>query len=88
MSYHNFNSLFPAGQAQDRVRGARLPAQGPQLSTLDEAFTSENWIIRIYKVKDLDNVGRDHGSATAFEKGSKKKKSPTKKKGPTVLRTE
>jgi dolichyl-diphosphooligosaccharide---protein glycosyltransferase len=87
MSYYNFNSLFPAGQAQDRVRGSRLPAEGPQLSTLEEAFTSENWIIRIYKVKDLDNVGRDHASATAFEKGHKKKRA-AKRRGPRVLRVE
>ncbi|KLJ06617.1 dolichyl-diphosphooligosaccharide-protein glycosyltransferase [Blastomyces silverae] len=87
MSYYNFNALFPGGQAADRVRGVRLPAQGPQLTTLDEAFTSENWIIRIYKVKDLDNVGRDHNSAAAFDKGHKKKKAP-KKRGPRVLRTE
>ncbi|KAF1986184.1 glycosyltransferase family 66 protein [Aulographum hederae CBS 113979] len=87
MSYYNYNSLFPAGQAQDRVRGARLPAEGPTLSTLDEAFTSENWIIRIYKVKDLDNFGRDHPSAMAFDKGNKKKK-PVKRRGARVLRTE
>ena len=89
MSYYNFNALFPAGQAQDRVRGARLPQQGPELSTLEEAFTSENWIIRIYKVKDLDNVGRDHASAVAFEKGHKKKRSSAaKRRGPRVLREE
>lgn len=71
----------------DRVRGARLPTNGPELTTLEEAFTSENWIIRLYKVKDLDNVGRDHNNAVAFEKGRKKKKS-TKKRGPRSLRTE
>lgn len=86
MSYYNFNSMFPAGQATDRVRGSRLPADGPQLSTLEEAFTSENWIIRIYKVKDLDNVGRDHASAAAFDKGHKKK-SP-RRRGARVLREE
>ena len=88
MSYYNYNSLFPAGQAQDRVRGARLPAVGPELSTLDEAFTSENWIIRIYKVKDLDNVGRDHASAVAFDKGHKKKGGKGRRKGPRILREE
>ncbi|KAF3482119.1 oligosaccharyl transferase stt3 subunit [Arthroderma uncinatum] len=88
MSYYNFESLFPPGQAQDRVRGVRVPSQGPQLSTIEEAFTSENWIIRIYKVKDLDNLGRDHGSAVAFEKGHKKKNTPSKKRGRPVLRTE
>ncbi|KAK5155734.1 oligosaccharyl transferase stt3 subunit [Oleoguttula sp. CCFEE 6159] len=87
MSYYNYNALFPAGQAQDRVRGSRLPAQGPELSTLEEAFTSENWIIRIYKVKDLDNLGRDHQSAVAFEKGGKKKKAG-KRRGPRVPRVE
>jgi dolichyl-diphosphooligosaccharide--protein glycosyltransferase len=87
MSYYNYNSLFPAGQAQDRVRGARLPAEGPKLSTIEEAFTSENWIIRIYKVKDLDNFGRDHGSAVAFDQGHKKKRA-AKRKGPRVLRVD
>ena len=51
MSYYNYQSLFPSGQAQDRVRGAKLPTEGPVLNTLEEAFTSENWIIRIFKVK-------------------------------------
>ena len=87
MSYYNYNSLFPPGQAQDRVRGVKLPTEGPQLSILDEAFTSENWIIRIYKVKDLDNVGRDHASAVAFDKGNKKRKA-AKRQGARVLRTE
>lgn len=74
MSYYNYHSLFPAGQAQDRVRNSKLPAVGPTLNVLDEAFTSENWIVRIYKVKPLDNVGRDHASAAAFESGKKKSK--------------
>jgi dolichyl-diphosphooligosaccharide---protein glycosyltransferase len=87
MSYYNYNSLFPPGQAQDRVRQARLPEVGPSLSTIEEAFTSENWIIRIYKVKDLDNFGRDHASATAFDRGLKKKKA-TKKRGPRQLRVD
>ncbi|KAI1415719.1 glycosyltransferase family 66 protein [Hypoxylon sp. FL1857] len=87
MSYYNYASLFPPGQAQDRVRGARLPDQGPVLNTLEEAYTSENWIIRIYKVKDLDNVGRDHAAAASFERGHKKKKA-TKKRGPRVLRVD
>lgn len=87
MSYHNYQNLFPSGQAIDRVRGTRLPADSPQLNTLEEAFTSENWIIRIYKVKDLDNFGRDHHNAVAFDKGLKRKRA-TKRKGPRVLRTE
>ena len=87
MSYHNYQALFPPGQAQDRVRGSKLPDVSPVLNTLEEAFTSENWIIRIYKVKDLDNIGRDHAAAAAFDRGNKKKKS-IKKRGPRVLRAE
>ncbi|CAI7645519.1 unnamed protein product [Penicillium discolor] len=87
MSYHNYQSLFPAGQAMDRVRGTKLPKESPQLNTLEEAFTSENWIVRLYKVKDLDNLGRDHSNAVAFDKGLKRKRA-TKHKGPRVLRTE
>ncbi|KAI5808163.1 Oligosaccharyl transferase STT3 subunit-domain-containing protein [Peziza echinospora] len=74
MSYYDYSKLFPAGQATDRVRGVRLPLHGPVLNTLDEAFTSENWIVRIYKVKDLDNIGRDHAAVKAFESGKKKPK--------------
>jgi dolichyl-diphosphooligosaccharide--protein glycosyltransferase len=87
MSYYNYNNLFPAGQAVDRMRNARLPDVGPTLSTMEEAFTSENWIIRIYKVKDLDNMGRDHMSAAAFDRGHKKKK-VIKKRGARVLRVD
>lgn len=87
MSYYNYQTMFPPGQATDRVRGSKLPVEGPQLTNVEEAFTSENWIIRLYKVKDLDNFGRDHGSAMAFDKGQKKRRS-AKKKGPRVLRAE
>ena len=87
MSYHNYNNLFNGAQPVDRVRGVRLPVDGTQLNTLEEAFTSENWIIRIYKVKDLDNFGRDHSVAAAFDKGHKKKRT-SNKRGPRTLRAE
>lgn len=87
MSYYNYNSLFPAGQAADRVRGSRLPAEGPELTTVDEAFTSENWIIRIYKVKKPDNLGRTLQEAHGFEKGNKRKKAG-KRRGARVLRVD
>lgn len=86
MSYHNYANLFPKSQAVDRVRGVRLPEQGPVLNSLEEAYTSENWIIRIYKVKDLDNLGRKHESVASFDRGQKKKGG--KKRGPRVLRVD
>ena len=74
MSYYRFNELFGGQQPMDRVRQQRLPVQGPELSVLDEAYTSENWIVRIYKVKKSDNLGRSHKAAQAFETGKKKRK--------------
>lgn len=38
MSYYNYASLFPAGQAQDRVRGSKVPSTPIELNTLEEAF--------------------------------------------------
>ncbi|KAI9319860.1 Oligosaccharyl transferase STT3 subunit-domain-containing protein [Dichotomocladium elegans] len=79
MSYYRFNELFGGQQPMDRVRQQRLPIQGPDLSVLEEAYTSENWIVRIYKVKDLDNLGRSHKSAREFEAGKKHKSVRSKK---------
>lgn len=80
MSYYRFNELFGGRQPFDRVRNQPLPMQGPELSVLEEAFTSENWIVRIYKVKDYDTLGRDHKDAMLFQNGKKKYKSKKSKK--------
>jgi dolichyl-diphosphooligosaccharide--protein glycosyltransferase len=87
MSYHNFNKTNSPGKIVDRVRGVKMPDTSPTLDVLEEAFTSENWLIRIYKVKDLDNVGRDHFEAGAFSRGQKKKKA-VQKRGARVLRVD
>ncbi|KAK9364936.1 Oligosaccharyl transferase STT3 subunit-domain-containing protein [Lipomyces kononenkoae] len=79
MSYYRFTELFGRQGAMDRVRNQRIPSPATdssatpiQLSTVEEAFTSENWIVRIYKVKDLDIFGRDHAAAMAFDEGKKR----------------
>ncbi|KAN0132809.1 glycosyltransferase [Lactarius tabidus] len=74
MSYYRFAELFGNGNAQDRVRGQKIPSPGPTLDYLDEAFTSENWIVRIYQVKKEDPLGRDLKSANAFDQGKKRKR--------------
>jgi hypothetical protein len=38
-------------QGYDRARGKVVGKKNIQLSTMEEAFTSEHWIVRIYKVK-------------------------------------
>jgi len=74
MSYYKFNELYGGQPAVDRVRGQTMPSVGPTLDYLDEAFTSENWIVRIYQVKKEDNLGRELRSANAFAAGKKRKR--------------
>lgn len=74
MSYYRFADLFGGNQAVDRVRNQQAP-KNIELDYLDEAFTSENWIVRIYQVRKEDLLGRDLKSANAFEKGKKRKRS-------------
>ncbi|KAI0714156.1 oligosaccharyl transferase STT3 subunit [Cerioporus squamosus] len=75
MSYYRFAELYGGNQAVDRVRGQQVPKTGPTLDYLDEAFTSENWIVRIYQVKKEDPLGRDLKTANSFDQGKKRKKS-------------
>ncbi|KAF8692593.1 STT3 subunit, partial [Rhizoctonia solani] len=85
-SYYRFSELFGGGQAVDRVRQQHLPKQGPTLDYLEEAFTSENWIVRIYKVKQDDPLGRDHKVANAFAAGKKRKRvRPTSRRKALVV---
>ena len=55
------NSIFfiikgkPPGY--DRVRNAEIGNKDFELDVLEEAYTSEHWIVRIYKVKDYPNRG-------------------------------
>ncbi|TFY70240.1 hypothetical protein EVG20_g2754 [Dentipellis fragilis] len=74
MSYYRYAELFGGGNAVDRVRGQTMPKVGPRLDYLEEAFTSENWIVRIYEVKKEDPLGRDLKTANAFSEGKKRRK--------------
>ncbi|PWN28476.1 oligosaccharyl transferase STT3 subunit [Jaminaea rosea] len=69
MSYYRFNELFGGRPGMDRVRGSQTATQSPKLDILDEAFTSENWIVRIYQVKKQDPLGRPLPLANAFDQG-------------------
>lgn len=41
----------------DRVRAAEIGNKDFELDVLEEAYTTEHWLVRIYKVKDLRNRG-------------------------------
>lgn len=41
----------------DRVRSAEIGNKDFELEVMEEAYTTEHWLVRIYKVKDLRNRG-------------------------------
>ena len=60
MCYYRFGSVYtesgkPSGW--DRVRSAEIGNKDFELDTLEEAYTTEHWLVRIYKVKDQPNRG-------------------------------
>ncbi|XP_023221921.1 dolichyl-diphosphooligosaccharide--protein glycosyltransferase subunit STT3A-like [Centruroides sculpturatus] len=60
MCYYRFGSVYTeAGKppGYDRVRNAEIGNKDFELDVLEEAYTSEHWLVRIYKVKNLPNRG-------------------------------
>lgn len=72
-SYYRFGELYGGGKARDAVRGQQIDTSGITLSTLDDAYTTENMIVRIYQVKKPDNIGRPLSVASTFGKKRKRK---------------
>lgn len=60
LCYYRFGHVYTeAGKptGYDRVRGAEIGNKDFELETMQEVYTSEHWLVRIYKVKDLENRG-------------------------------
>ncbi|KMQ92421.1 dolichyl-diphosphooligosaccharide--protein glycosyltransferase subunit stt3a [Lasius niger] len=60
MCYYRFGQVFTEGgkpSGYDRVRNMEIGNKDFELNTLEEAYTTEHWLVRIYKVKDLRNRG-------------------------------
>ncbi|XP_066258601.1 dolichyl-diphosphooligosaccharide--protein glycosyltransferase subunit STT3A [Euwallacea similis] len=60
MCYYRFGKVHTEGgkpPGWDRVRGAEIGNKDFELDVLEEAYTTEHWLVRIYKVKDLPNRG-------------------------------
>lgn len=58
LSYYRFGQVYtergrPSGY--DRVRGAEIGNKNIELQYLEEAFTSQHWLVRIYKVLPPEN---------------------------------
>ncbi|KAJ3326294.1 oligosaccharyl transferase stt3 subunit [Boothiomyces sp. JEL0866] len=73
MTYYRFAELFGGRGARDNVRGQEIPSTPIKLSTIEEAYTTENMIVRIYQVKKPDNIGRPLSVASSFGKKRKRK---------------
>ncbi|KAF5394858.1 Dolichyl-diphosphooligosaccharide--protein glycosyltransferase subunit STT3, partial [Paragonimus heterotremus] len=61
LSYYRFGEVrldmrSPSGF--DRTRSVEIGRKNIQLDYLEEAFTSEHWLVRIYRVKPPKNVPR------------------------------
>lgn len=90
MSYYRFGELFNGRPASDRVRNQALSPQYASdinLDILEEVFTSENWMVRIYKLKDVDPLGRPLSQVSQLERDelSKRQKRNILKKRPSGL---
>ncbi|XP_008543151.1 dolichyl-diphosphooligosaccharide--protein glycosyltransferase subunit STT3A [Microplitis demolitor] len=60
MCYYRFGQVYTEGgkpSGYDRVRNMEIGNKDFELETLEEAYTTEHWLVRIYKVKDLKNRG-------------------------------
>ncbi|XP_013112404.1 dolichyl-diphosphooligosaccharide--protein glycosyltransferase subunit STT3A [Stomoxys calcitrans] len=60
MCYYRFGQVYTEGgkpPGYDRVRAAEIGNKDFELDVLEEAYTTEHWLVRIYKVKDLSNRG-------------------------------
>lgn len=78
--------LFPSSQLDfrtppgfDRTRNAEIGNKDIKFKHLEEAFTSEHWLVRIYKVKSLDNrepLERKLRSVASKQKYTSKKVQP------------
>ncbi|XP_064870485.1 dolichyl-diphosphooligosaccharide--protein glycosyltransferase subunit STT3B-like [Oncorhynchus nerka] len=58
MSYYRFGEMqldFRTPPGFDRTRNTEIGNKDIKLKHLEEAFTSEHWLVRIYKVKKEEN---------------------------------
>jgi dolichyl-diphosphooligosaccharide---protein glycosyltransferase len=91
MSYYRFDELRtdmsrPGGY--DRARGVEIGNKGFKLEHLDEVFTSEHWIVRIFKVKKPVNRHALPSAPSAVEIAKNRRWSPDsarqQQKGPAT----
>ncbi|KAL4228662.1 Dolichyl-diphosphooligosaccharide--protein glycosyltransferase subunit stt3b [Mactra antiquata] len=83
LSYYRFGDLqldFRSPSGYDRTRGVEIGNKNFELTHLEEAYTSEHWLVRIYRVKDLENRQITDKPVKPVKKAKKSKKKTSKKK--------
>eukprot|EP00606_Chrysophyceae_sp_TOSAG23-5_P000957 GSChrysophyteH2.ASY1.ANO1.414.1 assembled CDS len=83
LCYYDFGQMHteygkPAGY--DRARQREVGVPNIDLTTMEEAFTSEHWIVRIFKVLPRSNMEATPGAKKVSSKGKKNKKPKKPKK--------
>jgi len=66
LSYYRFGDMqldFRTPAGFDRTRNVEIGNKNFDLTHLEEAYTTEHWLVRIYKVKDLDNRQKSNVSS-------------------------
>jgi dolichyl-diphosphooligosaccharide--protein glycosyltransferase len=74
LAYYRFADLFGGAPARDYARGVDIPP-GITLSTVEEVYSTENLIVRLYKVKKPDDLGRPLKVASTFGKKRRRTRS-------------
>lgn len=72
-SYHRIKDLYGGGPGMDRVRNSPLSTKDIKLDTMEEAYSTEHYIVRLYKVKKEDNLGRSMAGMSSFERGRRRR---------------
>jgi dolichyl-diphosphooligosaccharide--protein glycosyltransferase len=91
LCYYDFGQMHteygkPAGY--DRARQREVGVPNIDLTTMEEAFTSEHWIVRIFKVLPRSNMEATPGAKKVSSKGKKNKKPKKPKKSARTQETE
>lgn len=56
--FHKFTSFHSGPSGYDRTRNAVIGNKNFDLTYLEEAYTSEHWLVRIYRVKKPHEFNR------------------------------
>ncbi|XP_052063833.1 dolichyl-diphosphooligosaccharide--protein glycosyltransferase subunit STT3B-like [Mytilus californianus] len=83
LSYYRFGELqldFRSPPGFDRTRNVEIGNKNFDLTHLEEAYTTEHWLVRIYRVKDLTNRDIVKNQAMPKVKPKKRSKKTGKKK--------